>query len=336
MIEKRKCGKSDVEVSVIGIGCWSYGGGEDDYWGAQDQDAVNEVVSAALDQGINHFDTAEGYNSGRSEESLGLALKGKRDRAVIATKVGPDSTEPTVLRQHCEDSLRRLGTDYIDIYYVHWPITDHSVQDAFDVLMELKSAGKVRAVCVSNFGVQQLTEALGTGAQIDLDQLCYNLISRAIEAEIVPLCRQNQIGIVAYMPLMQGLLTGKYASLDEVPANRRRTRHFRGDENGPARHGEPGAEAETFAVLDGLRKISAEENIPMAHLALAWNVARPGVTSALVGVRNLEQLQDAVAAAQLRLSPQLVAQLDDLTQPLLEKLGTNADYWQSGASTRTK
>ncbi len=335
MIEKRKCGKSNIEISVVGVGCWSYGGGPDDYWGAQDQQAVNEVVHAALDAGINHFDTAEVYNEGRSEEALGVALKGRRERAVIASKIWPGNTEPTVLRRHCEDSLRRLGTDYLDIYYVHWPITDQSVPDAFATLMALKSEGKIRSVSVSNFGVQQLSEALDTGAQIDLNQLCYNLISRGLEVEILPLCRRHQVGIVAYMPLMQGLLAGKYANVAEIPPNRRRTRHFRGDVP-PATHGGPGAEEETFACLDKLRELSAEHDIPMAHLAMAWVMARPGVTCTLVGARNLQQLQDTIAAAQLELPSGLMQQLDELSQPLLDKLGTSPDYWNTEANSWTR
>jgi aryl-alcohol dehydrogenase-like predicted oxidoreductase len=334
-MEKRKCGKSDIEVSILGIGCWSYGGDENSYWGNQEQSAVNEVVAAALDRGINYFDTAEGYNDGRSEEALGVALKGRRDEAVISTKISPNNTAPEVLREHCEASLKRLQTEYIDIYYVHWPITQHSVEDAFATLSDLKQAGKIRSISVSNFGILQLTEALATGAQIDLNQICYNLISRAIEVQIVPLCLKHNIGIIPYMPLMQGLLTGKYATVDEVPPNRRRTRHFRGDAE-PARHGGPGAEAETFAVLAQLRKISAEEEIPMARLALAWTMARPAVTSVLVGARNLDQLQDNAAAAELKLDLELIHHLDDLTYPLLQKLGANADYWQSQENTRTR
>lgn len=332
-MEKRKCGGSDLEVSLLGVGCFSFGGG--DYWGEQDQQDVEQVVHAAIDQGINYFDTAELYNEGRSEESLGQALKGRRDKAIIATKVSPENTEPAVLRHHCEASLRRLDTDYIDIYYVHWPITDHSVQDAFSTLMELQTEGKIRSISVSNFGVQQLSQALATGAQIDLNQLCYSLLSRAIEVEIAPMCRDQQIGIVGYMPLMQGLLAGKFSSVDDVPPWRRRTRHFRGDWP-EARHGEAGAEEETFAVVGEIRKIGAAEDIPMAQLSLAWALAKPSVTCVLVGVRNRQQFDENMRSVHLDLSPQLIAQLDDVTQPLLDKLGPNADYWEGSENSRTR
>ncbi len=332
-MEKRKCGTSDIEIPVLGIGCWAYGGG--DYWGEQSQRDVEEVVHAAVDQGINHFDTAEGYNDGRSEESLGKALKGLRDQAIISSKISPNNAEPAVLRRHCEDSLRRLQTDYIDIYYVHWPITDCSVQDAFATLMDLRDEGIIRSVSISNFGVEQMSEALATGAQIDLNQLCYNLLSRAIEIEIVPMCREQEIGIVGYMPLFQGLLTGKYASVDEVPEPRKRTRHFRQD-RAQARHGESGAEQETFAAIEGIREIALAEGLPMAQLSIAWAMAKPGVTCLLVGARNRGQLAENAGAAEVSLDPGLIARLDELTQPVLDKLGANPDYWQGSAETRIR
>ena len=140
-MEKRRCGKSGIDISSLGIGCWSFGGG--DYWGPQDQRDVNAVIQTALDCGINYFDTAEVYNDGHSEESLGKALMGRRHEAVIGTKVSPENTKLSVLRKHCEASLRRLQTDYIDIYMVHWPIPNHKqVEDAFATLMELQSEGK--------------------------------------------------------------------------------------------------------------------------------------------------------------------------------------------------
>ena len=214
-MEKRACGRLGIEVSVLGIGCWSFGGG--DYWGAQEESDVRAVVHAALDHGVTYFDVAETYNAGRSEESLGRALKGRRAEAVIGSKVSPSHTEPAVLRAHCEASLRRLQTDYVDLYMVHWPITQYSVNDAFATLRDLQSEGKIRAIGVSNFGVQQLAEALDMGAPIQVNQLCYNLLSRAIEVGILPLCRRKGIAVLGYMPLMQGLLTCKYRTPDEMP-----------------------------------------------------------------------------------------------------------------------
>ena len=323
-MEKRVCGKSGIELSVMGIGCWAYGGG--DYWGPQAQEDVDAVAQAALDHGINFFDTAEGYNEGRSEEAVGKALKGRRSEAVIASKISPNNTEPAVLREHCEASLRRLQTDYIDIYIVHWPITEHSVEDAFATLTALKAEGKIRSIGVSNFGVQQLSEALATGVQIDVNQLCYNLLSRAIEVEILPLCRKQGISILGYMPLLQGILTGMYRTADEIPPVHARFRHFRGDRE-RAGHGEEGAEEEMFQALDGIRELAAVEGVPMSRLAIAWTIAKPGIICELVGTRNVSELQENLQVASLTLSPETIAQLDELTTPLLQKLGANADYF---------
>ncbi len=333
-MQMRRCGKSNIEVAAIGVGCWSFGGREGDYWGSQDQAQVEAVVHSALDHGINFFDTAEAYNNGRSEQSLGQALASLRDRAVVATKVSPENTQPQTLRQHCEASLRRLQTDYLDIYYVHWPITRDWAEDAFATLIDLQSEGKIRSIGISNHGVQQMRDVLATGAQIELNQLHYNLLSRAIEVEIVPMCLRENIGIVAYMPLLQGLLTGKYNMVEDIPAPRRRTRHFRSRDQ--ARHGEPGAEQEVFDALAGLRTITQDTSISMTHLALAWVMAKPGVTSVLVGARSPEQVAQNVAAADVDMTPELMQRLDELSQPVFDALGANADYWEGTANSRIR
>ena len=332
MIERRSYGNAGASLPVIGIGCWAYGGG--DYWGTQDQKDVDAVVAAALERGINYFDTAEAYNDGRSEEALGLALKGRRQTAIIGTKVLPSNTQPNILRQHCEASLKRLGTDVIDIYMVHWPITDHSVEDAFTTLEALQKEGKIRAMGLSNFGPHQLQDALATGASFAVDQLCYNLLSRAIEAELMPLCARLGIGILAYMPLLKGLLTGKFHSAEDMPPARTRTRHFRGDRTG-SRHGEAGAEAKTFTAIQGIGEIAAELKVPMAQLALAWILSRPAITCVLAGIRSVAQLEENIASAELHLSAEVTARLDALTEPLLKKLGNSPDYYLASSSSRS-
>lgn len=331
-MDRRACGNSGFTLPVLGIGCWSFGGG--DYWGPQDQYEVNAVVHRALDRGANYFDTAEAYNDGRSEEALGLAIKGRRAQAILGTKVPPDQTGPSAMRQHCEASLRRLQTDSIDIYMIHWPITDRSVEAAFATLQALQTEGKIRSIGVSNFGARQLSEALATGVRIDVNQYCYNLLSRAIEIDLLPACSRLGIGVLAYMPLLQGLLTGKYVSADEMPPSRTRTRHFRGDRTG-SRHGEAGAEQETFAALAGIREIARQLQVSMAHVALAWILSRPAITCILAGTRSVEQLDKNLAGVALQLSPQVIAQLDRLTEPLLHQLGSSPDYYQGRDHGRT-
>ena len=157
-MERRTCGESGIEISPMGIGCWSYGGG--DYWGPQAQSDVTAVVNAALDAGINFFDTAEGYNNGWSEEELAVALKGRRHEAVIGTKVSrPD---PATICERCEVSLDQLQTDYVDIYMIHWPHDEIAIEESMVELTRLQEDGLICAIGVSNFGVEQLTAALGT------------------------------------------------------------------------------------------------------------------------------------------------------------------------------
>lgn len=326
---------SGIRLPLLGLGCWSFGGQEGDYWGPHDDREAAEIIARALANGINYFDTAEGYNDGRSEEALGRALKGRRAEAIIGTKISPQNTEPQTLRRHCEASLRRLGTDVIDIYMVHWPITDYPVADAFGALADLRRAGKIRAIGVSNFGVQQLQEALATGAAIEVNQLGYSLLHRAIEFEILPFCRQHCIAVTAYMPLMQGLLTGRWRSVEEIPPIRRRTRHFSSTRPG-TRHGEPGAEEEVFAAINSIARLADDLGMPMADLALAWVAAQEGVATVIVGTRTVAQFEESLRGIGRRLTADVLAELDRLTQPVKVKLGANADLWQSGADSRIR
>ncbi len=334
-LERREAGRSGIELSVLGMGCWMFGGTSDDYWGGHDEDEARNLVSVALERGLNYFDAAEVYNAGRCEEGLGRVLKGRRGEAVIGTKILPENCSKEGVRKHCEASLRRLGTDYIDIYMVHWPVRDYPAGETFAELGRLKEEGKIRMVGVSNYGLKDLTEALATGVEIGINQMHYNLFSRAIETEILPLCREKGIGVLTYMPLLQGILTGKYGTIEEIPANRTRTRHFRGDRP-ESRHEGPGAEAEVDRALGDLRKLAAETGHEVGQLALAWAAAREGVTCVIAGARNVEQLQANIDGVSLRLADDVIARLDEITDPLYRKLGSNPDYWQSDKNSRIR
>ena len=342
------CGKHELKLPILGMGCWAYGGGE--YWGPQSQQDVNEVVRYAVEQGCNFFDTAEAYNDGASETSLGLALEGiPREEVIIATKISPSNTRPEHLKEHCDASLRRLRTEYVDLYMVHWPITLHGIrhftaedivippmQDVFDTLMQLKAAGKIRYIGVSNFGAEKLAEALNTGAEIIVNELPYSLLTRAIELHILPRCRALGIGVLGYMSLLQGVLADIYPTLDDVPAWQRRTRHFDSRRNAHTRHGLPGAEAETNAALSSIRAIARTHGMTMPELALKWAMARPGISSSLCGSRNLQKLQQNLRATQEPLAREIIQELDTATGPLLEKLGPSFDYYESPANDRTR
>ncbi len=346
-IELRQCGKYDLELPILGMGCWAYGGGE--YWGAQSQRDVNEVVRFAVEQGCTFFDTAEAYNAGASEASLGLALQGiPRNEVLIGTKISPSNTQPDKLTEHCEASLRRLRTDYVDLYMIHWPITAHSirhfssedmpvprVQDAFDTLMGLKKAGKIRYIGVSNFGPAKLDEALATGVEIIINELPYSLLTRASELEILPKCRALGVGVLGYMSLLQGVLADIYPTLADVPVWQRRTRHFDSRRTAHTRHGLPGAEPETNAAVATIRAIANKHGTTMPALALKWAMARPGITCSLCGSRSLQELRQNLGAAKEPLPPEIIEELDAATAPLLEKLGASFDYYENPTNDRT-
>ncbi|MGQ9682887.1 MAG: aldo/keto reductase [Anaerolineae bacterium] len=329
-MQYRKLGRSDLQVSVISLGCWALAG--DAVWGPQDERDAAAAIHAALDCGINLFDTTEAYGEGRSEELLGRALAGRRQQVLIGTKVLPNHQRPQDLRAACEASLRRLQTDYVDIYYLHWPNWDLPIAETLGALQRLQQEGKVRVVGVSNYGRRDLTDLLAAG-RAEVDQLCYSLLWRAIEDEIIPCCLEHGVGIACYSPLAQGLLTGKFASADEVPDGRARTRHFRGTRP-QARHGETGAEAETFAAITRIRTLCEEAGVPMAQAAVAWLLAQPGVATVIAGGRSEVQVRANAAAADLHLPDELLAALTTATEELKAKLGPNPDMWQAESRIR--
>jgi myo-inositol catabolism protein IolS len=329
-LNTRRLGRTDTWVPVIALGFWAVA--DASMWGPQDERDAIDAVHTALDLGMTLIDTAEAYGDGTSEELLGKALKGRRDEAFIASKVIPSDLAPDRLIASCEASLRRLDTDRIDLYQVHWPNHDIPIEDSLAAMEKLRDQGKIRFIGVSNFGPGDLNDLLAAG-RAESNQVPYSLLFRAIEDQIVPLCIAHDIGILAYSPLLQGLLTGKFASVDEIPVERRRTRHFSTDQP-MARHGEPGAEAEVFAALDAIRSVAESLDVTMAQLALAWVAHQPGVASVIAGARNPAQVRQNAAAADLRLSPQVVTALNRITEPVKARLGPNPDMWQAGDDSR--
>lgn len=322
-MEYRKLGGTDIEVSAVAMGCWAIVG--DSTWGPQDEADSVATVEAALEAGITFFDTAELYGDGYSEEILGKVLPAHRDRAVIASKFASKHTTPEQVRQSCEDSLRRLRVDTIDLYQIHWPSEKLPFDAAYEVLCALKHEGKIRAIGVSNFGVRDLEAYLQVG-KAATNQLAYNMLFRALEYDIKPACEKHDVGILCYSPLAQGLLTGKFRSADEVPEGRARTRLFSKDRP-QAKHGEPGCEAEVFQALTKVREISDRIGHPMADVALAWLIHQTGVTSVLAGMRSVAQVKENARGGSLKLSDDVLKDLSLATQPVKEQLGPNPDMW---------
>ena len=329
-MQYRQLGKSGPEVSVIAFGAWQLG--DPGYWGDDAAVDAEATVQEALDHGVNLFDTAEMYGGGHAEEVLGKALGTRRDDILIASKFIPGHARPERLRKACEESLKRLGTDRIDLYQVHWPFRDVPFAEAFGELRRLREEGKIRYIGLSNFGPRDLDAWMTAGDAVS-NQLGYNLLSRAIEYTIVPACSAHGLGVLAYMPLLQGILAGRWYAIGDIPEKRRRTRHFASGRPG-TRHGEPGCETELAAALDGIAAIARELGKPMATVALAWLLAQPGIGSVLVGGRKPGQFVRNLEAIDTPLSADVLERLDGVTRPVKVALGSNADLWQSDSEAR--
>ena len=342
----RKLGSSDLEVSVLAFGAWQLG--DANYWGEVSEADAARAVAAAIDGGVNLFDTAEIYGDGESERALARALGSKREEVLIATKVSPQHCAPADLRKSCEASLERLGTDRIDLYQIHWPFyaepfVDQKGQqspgvatfaEAIDMLITLKREGKIRAFGVSNFGPRDLGAWVDEGAAAS-NQIGYNLLFRAPEYELIPACRRSETGVLAYMPLMQGLLTGKYNRVEDIPPLRRRSRHFSASREG-TRHGEGGCEELLMETVHDLREFAEAVGLDLATVAIAWLVKQPGVTAVIAGGHRVDQVEHNIRAANLDLGPAGIAQVNELSAALKYRLGRNCDLWQGAAECRVK
>jgi len=326
----RKFGSTDIDISRIVMGCWAIGGGYT--WGEQDEKDSIDTIRAAVDAGVNMFDTAEFYSGGYSEEVLGKGLAGLRDKVLIATKAWFENLTAVKLIQACEGSLKRLKTDYIDLYQIHWPNWNVPLEETFSAMEKLKQNGKIRFAGVSNFGVRDLTEALGC-AEVVTDQLAYSLLFRAIEYEILEKCRQTQVGVLAYSPLAQGLLTGKFKGPDEVDDERARVRWYSKNRPGTV-HDSEGCEKETFEAVSRIEAICAPIGEPMANVALAWVLQQPGITAVLAGARKPEQIISNARAADLQLTDEVINDLSNATEAVKKNIGPNADPWRTASRIR--
>lgn len=247
-------------------------------------------------------------------------------------------------RIHC-----RLKTDYIDIYMIHWPIHSHSIRhfthnpdiinnppdigDAIHVLDSLRQQGKIRHFGVSNFSRKRLMNL--PCKDIAVNELPYNLLCRAVETDILDFCEQNGIGVIGYMALLQGILADIYPTFDDIPDWQKRTRHFSFKNSRECRHGENGAEEETRSALEGIRRICKEAGGSMAEIALKWILSNNAITCTLVGSRNLKELVANVQGIRKPLSRDIKIALDEVTFPLMSKLGNHFDYYESAENDRT-
>jgi len=317
----RFLGNTGVRVSELCFGAMTFGGRG--YWknvGQVEQKEADELVSTAIDGGVNFFDTADVYSEGRAEEILGKALGTKRKDIVLATKVrgrtGPGPNDVGLSRKHiidsCEASLRRLGTDYIDLYQVHSFDPRTPLEETLRALDDLVRHGKVRYLGASNFTGWQLMKALSISDAHNLErfvtlQALYSLIARDLEYELVPLSLDQKLGILPWSPLGGGFLTGKYRRGKPRPQGARRT--------DPTSQFLQFDEEQGFDIIDELEKIAGHHQATITQAALNYLLRKPGVTSVIFGVKTKEQLMDDLKAAAWEMTADEVARLDELSKP---------------------
>ncbi len=306
-MEHRPLGNTGIQVSVVALGCWPIAGMTSP--GVNDADSV-ATIRACFDLGINHLDTANNYGrSGESERLIALAVAGRRHELVIATKGGLSwdaegrqvfDGSPAALRRQCEESLRRLQTDYVDLLYLHAPDRKLPIEESAAGLRRLMDEGKTRAVGVSNVTLAELT-AFAAVCPLAAFQPPYNMLQRQIEADTLPWCREHGVAAMIYWPLLKGLLAGRL-SRDHVFAptdSRRKYPMFHGDEL-----------RKNHDLLDKLRAIAGELGATVAQLVINWTIHQPGITSALCGAKRPEQIRETAGGAGFRLTVEELARVE--------------------------
>jgi aryl-alcohol dehydrogenase-like predicted oxidoreductase len=308
----KQLGNSDMNITPIGVGAWALGGGGWAFgWGPQDDNESVDAIREALERGINWIDTAAVYGLGHSEEVVAKALEGRTNKPFVFTKCEriwnenreiQKSLKRDSIRREVEASLRRLKLDVIDLYQIHWPEPDEDIEEGWTTMAELKAEGKVRYIGVSNFNVNQMTRAQAI-APITSLQPPYSMISPEIEESILPYAGANNIGVLVYSPMKSGLLSGtmtkeRVAAMPEDDF-RRRTPQFQ----------EPKL-SRNLELVELLREIGKRHGRTPGEVAIAWTLRHPAVTAAIVGMRSASQVDGVIGAAEFRLTPEEIAEID--------------------------
>jgi aryl-alcohol dehydrogenase-like predicted oxidoreductase len=328
-MELRPFGRTGLEVSAIGFGCWEVGGG----YGEVDEQAFARAVSRALDTGVNCFDTAEGYGMGASERALGKALAGRRDEAIVVTKFGMNYRDKPNMRDSSRDrvvasidkSLENLGTDFVDVFMVHWPDRETPFDETMSALDDVVRAGKVRYVGLSNFKLDEI-EACARTRPVDVVQYGFNMFDRRMQRDILPYCAENGIGFMAYGSLAFGLLTGSFTADMDFGSSDWRARKGK---MGSIKMFESLFGEESFprnvAAVEELRDIAAPYERSLPQLALRWAISHPAVSTALVGCRTIAEVDDNVGAVGWSISDDDLAEIDTIFAR--HEVETMPDYW---------
>lgn len=312
-MKTRQFGNTDMHITPIGFGSWAVGGGGYQFgWGPQDDEQSIAAINHALDLGINWIDTAAVYGLGHAEEVVARALEGRSERPYIFTKCGrvwnergeiTGNLKAQSIRRECENSLRRLQADVIDLYQIHWPDPDPEIEEGWATMAELKKEGKVRYIGVSNFTVSQMRHAMEI-APISSLQPPFSLVEPDIRKDILPFCEKHNIGVIVYSPMASGLLTGSMSRerIANLPEDDWRRRN-------PQFH-EPSL-SRNLELVEKLNEIAFMHNITPGAVAIAWTLRHPGVTGAIVGARRPEQVDGIIPAAEFRLTDSEATELEE-------------------------
>jgi aryl-alcohol dehydrogenase-like predicted oxidoreductase len=315
-MHKKRLGNSDMEISPIGVGAWAMGGGGWTFaWGPQDDNQSIAAIHAALDRGVNWIDTAAVYGLGHSEEVVARALEGRANRPYIFTKCSlvwndkgeiSGSLKADSIRRECENSLRRLKVETIDLYQIHWPNPEPDIEEGWATLAQLKQDGKIRWIGLSNFNVKQM-DRCRRFAPITSLQPSYSAISPEVEDDSLPYCQKHGIGVIVYSPMKSGLLTGKMTKerVANFPADdfRKRAHNFQ----------EPQL-SRNLDLAEFMAKIGARHNRSAGEVAIAWTLRHPAVTAAIVGFRSREQVAGVIGAMDFRLTPREIEEIADFKE----------------------
>lgn len=313
-MQTKRLGWTDLELTTIGLGTWAIGGGGWSFaWGTQDDEESISTIHHAIELGVNWIDTAPVYGLSHAEEIVGKAIKGLKEKAIIATKCGRVWDEDgnisgclknDSIRSEVEESLGRLGIDVIDLYQIHWPIPDEEIEEAWGAIADLIKEGKVRYGGVSNFSIEQLNRIQPIHPVASI-QPPYSILVRDIEHELLHFCWKNNIGVIAYSPMQKGLLTGTFTSerMQNLPEDdhRRRDPMFQEPEL-----------SNNLAFVEKLCSVAEKKGKTVAQLAISWVLRRPEVTAAIVGARHPFQIEETVVAGELMLSKEDIVAIDIL------------------------
>jgi len=314
-----RLGTSDIQISPIVMGMWQAG---KEMWAGIDDTEIRRAVHAAVEAGINAFDTAEMYGKGHSERMLAAATADIRDKVVVMTKVFSNHLQYDQVIAACNRSLKNLNTDRIDLYQIHWPSGSWgsrpvAIEETMRALNDLKAQGKIRAIGVSNFSRAQLEEAAGFG-RIDSFQPPYSLFWRHVEKEAMSYCQANNVTILAYSPMAQGILTGKFGP---------QHRFEKGDHRAGHRLFQPDMRARVQQALERLRPIAERQGVTLGQLALAWVISHPG-TCAIAGARSAAQAAENAHAGDIVLPPEVLAEMDAISRTVTDHLDGNPVQWK--------